>query len=177
MSLSIAILAMVAALSPPRRSLELDGRVGARVAFVGSGIAAATFVAVAASSGPLLDSLDISEPNIRIASGLVVGLRAIADVFVRARLETAWLAGSMAAVVPVALPTLMRPEIAILALSVGADLGVWRSALVAVVGYGLAAVAVTGWNHRPAVQWAAAAFSAVAVVVAVDLIIDGVLDV
>jgi small neutral amino acid transporter SnatA (MarC family) len=177
MSLSIAMLAVVAALSPPRRRLELGGRVGAAVAVAGSTIAAAAFVAVSASSGPLLDALDISEPNIRIAAGLVVGLRAIAEVFVPVRPESAWLAGSMAAVVPVALPTLIRPEVAILALSVGADLGVWRSVLVAVVGHGAVAAALAWWDHRPSARWAAVAFSTVAAVVAVDLIIDGVLDI
>lgn len=72
-------------------------------------------------SAPLLDALDVSPPNWRIAAGLALALGAVVDAVGR----------------PVE-PLLFRPELALLAVQSGSDHGVWPTilaALLALVSY------------------------------------------
>ncbi len=78
---------------------------------------------------------------------------------------------------PVAVPTLLRPEVAVLALSVGADRGPLGATITAAVAFAATLGALLAWPPSRWHRLAALAVSAVAVVVAIDLIIDGVLDI
>jgi hypothetical protein len=146
----------------------------------GAVVTAAGLAAVAAVAAPLLRGIDVSPPTALIAAGLVAGLTAVGD-FLRPRVEP-WAASSANApgrlppVVPVAVPGLLRPAAVLLVLALAADVG-FATGLAVAVGVVACAVAAArpaaGEPSRlEAVLWRAVA--AVAVVGAVDLIVDGI---
>ena len=141
MNAALAIVALVLASNPPRRRSALSTDDTATVA-LGALLAAALFVAVAAAAMPLADALDISRPNLRIAAGAVLAVVSIHDLVWRRPRPGAALPGRRAALVPVFFPVLARPEVALLAMSVGADHGVLFTALAA----GLSMAAVVAWH-------------------------------
>lgn len=142
----------------------------------------AAALAISGLSGPLLDALGISAPTARIAAGtalIVVGVR---DMVVGpARVEPA-LPGWKAAIVPVAVPHLFGPGLAVLAVSAGADLGSVRTG--AAVGAALAVTAMLMAQPLPqsqagarAVQAGQALTGAAAVLVGAALAVDGIFDI
>src|SRR5690606_3288484 len=132
-------------------------------------------VLAAAVSGPLLGALSVSAPNIQIAAGLVLLVRATVDAATPPGHEPARLDGRWNALVPVAFPLLIRPEVALLALAAGAQLGVARAAAIAAPAYLAAAVALAVWRGARTARTVGVVLSVVGVAAAVDLVIDGVL--
>ncbi|HEY7071205.1 MAG TPA: hypothetical protein VH479_13860, partial [Acidimicrobiales bacterium] len=129
-------------------------------------------------SGPLLDVLDVTTPAFRIAAGVVAAVAgAVTLVRPRPAREPA-LAGRRAALVPVAVPLVVRPALVFLALSAHADRGVPvpAAALAASVA-GLVAlvarVAPEGTGGR-AVLWVARGTAAALIAASVLLVLDGV---
>ena len=132
----------------------------------------------------MLDALDVSPATALVAAGLMVAATALVDALHRPYpLGIAGPGGG--AVVPVSLPALLRPAVALLVLAVAADGGV-PVGIGAALGAALAAVvAATGgwrWGARGrqlphVVDWARWAFAAVAVAGGVDLVVHGVLSV
>ena len=167
-----AILLVVAAVNPVRRRYELpEDR--ARVA-AGAVIAVVVLLTLGLAGEWLLESLDITVPTFRVAVGLVLVLVAAIDLFRRLPGGGPAPDGSVAAFVPVVFPVLLRPEVALAAVAVGADAGVgWLAA-----GLAVAVADVVWWAERgryPGVDRALAmALSAVAIVLAIDLLVDGV---
>ena len=102
-------------------------------------------------SGPLLDKLNVSAPNWRIATGFVLVAAALVDLFGR-RVE----------------PVLFRPELGALALETGRAHGVAAATLAAAVG--LATLVV--WRHDSKAAGRAVALAQIALAVA--LLLDGV---
>lgn len=177
MTVLLACFVVVAVLNPPRRVCEIDPRPDVQVAAAGAAIAAGAYLLVAAVSGPVLGALDISDANIRIAAGLVVAIRALVDVVLPPKPEPPGLRVGSGALAPLAFPILVRPEMAVLMLSVGHDIGVWRAGLVALTGVALAAGAMVVWSSGRSARLTGIAVSCVAVVAAVQVTLDGVLDV
>lgn len=141
----------------------------------------AAVVALAAVSGPVLDALDVSPSTFRIAAGAVAAIGgAVRLVVPLPRPEPAgdvWRAG----LVPVAFPTLLTPDLGLLALSLGADEGVLPVALAAAVALALlvaAAVVPPPQSGRAgaATTGMARVIAAVLVVAGVALAVDGVQD-
>jgi len=121
------------------------------------GIAAAVVgaTAVAALAMPFLDVLDVSPATARFAAGLVIGVAAVMTL-VQPR------------------PTidgLLLSAILMLAVSAGADDGVWRVGVAAAVAAVVVVALPAAWR-RPVV---ARPIAAVAALVAIDLAVDGVL--
>jgi hypothetical protein len=149
-------------------------------ALTGAAVTAAGLVAVAAVADPLLRGIDVSPPTALIAAGLVAGLTAVGD-FLRPRVEP-WAtpaanpSGRLAPVVPVAVPGLLRPAAVLLVLALAADVGFATGLAVAAGAVACAAAAARPATREPgwldAVLWRAVA--AVAIVGAVDLMIDGI---
>jgi small neutral amino acid transporter SnatA (MarC family) len=141
MNTVLALVALLAASNPPRRrdALSTDDTVAVAI---GAALAAAFLTGLAAVASPLIDALDVSAPNLRIAAGFALAIVAAHDLVRRLPPAGAALAGRRAALVPVFFPVLARPEVALLALSVGADHGVALTAASAV----LAMAAVVGWH-------------------------------
>jgi small neutral amino acid transporter SnatA (MarC family) len=153
-----------------------------RAVVAGGAAAAAALAALAWWSGPLLDVLDTSAPTVRIGAGLVLLLASAVDLVRRAPSVEPSVDGRLALLVPVAVPLLLRPAAAVLAISAGADRGVatvlMGAALAAAVLLALAASAVgRSAGGRTVVPWLARVAAAAGVVIGVVLAVDGVFDV
>ncbi len=173
MNTTVAVLALLGSLNPTRRAVEAGPR-PAVVAATGAAIALAIYLAFAGVADRLLGELDISGPNARIGAAAVVALRAGIELAVPTRRET--LAGR-GTIVPVAFPILARPDVAVLALAVAAEAGMAPVAGVCVGGLVVAAALMVRRIEHPALQWIGTAMSVVAVLAAIDILVDAVLDV
>jgi small neutral amino acid transporter SnatA (MarC family) len=145
---------LVAAVNAPRRrrALSISERPMAErrlIAAIGAGLLAAAVVAVALLADPLLDALDISAPNARIAAGLVVAAGGLGELVTPRPRAGAAPRGWTAAVAPVWFPVLFRPEVGLAALSLGEDHGV-AVALAAALVAGASVIAVAGRVGGPA---------------------------
>jgi small neutral amino acid transporter SnatA (MarC family) len=173
---------VVALLSPPRRAAEMPAsgrtrRDRLRAAAAGSVLAAIAYLALAFLASPVLDGLDVSEPNARIAAGLVAVLVGALTLFTSEPDELSGGNGFAVIVVPILFPMLVRAEVAVVVLSASADHGVGPTMVAIAAGLG-AFVAWLSASHRIA-RSVATGVSRVAALIAVaggvDLLIDGVL--
>jgi len=108
-------------------------------------------IALAWFSGPVLDHLHVSAPNWRIATGLLLVVAAIVDIF-GTRIE----------------PVLFRPELGALALQTGRDHGVAATILASAIG--LATLVVWRRDNKAVGR----AVALVQIGLAVALLLDGV---
>jgi small neutral amino acid transporter SnatA (MarC family) len=179
-------IALVLALNPARAAFGIP-RAGrprgsaVRLAAAGGAIGGAVACAAAALADPLLDALDVSDPSFRIAAGVVAGVAGIADMLLRPPSPEPALPGWRAALVPVAVPVVVRPALVMVALGAGADRGVLVSVAAVVVGVALltgvvAEVPVDGPGGR-ALRWAGRLAAAGLLACAVVLTVDGIYDV
>jgi len=115
----LGLAAMVAAVNAPRRraALSVDDTT---VVAIGAAVTALALVVFGAIATPLLDAMDVSRPNFRIGLGLVLAVVAVHDLVRRPPAAGAALPGRRAAIVPVFFPVLLRPEVAMVALAIGA---------------------------------------------------------
>lgn len=177
MNVYLAAAAFLFAVNPARRALELVPRPDRRVAAAaGAGVVVA-IVALAGVSGPLLDLLDVSPPTFRVSAGFVLAFRGLLDLVRAPKPEPEGLTGWGEALFPVGFPVLFRPEVAVLALAAGADLGVIRTGLLGIVAVGLGVLAVVRWRHGGSARAVGGLLSVGAMVVSAALITDGVLDI
>ena len=138
---------------------------------------------LALAGGPLLDALDVSDPAFRIAAAAVAVIAGGLDLVRRPPSAEPSLPGWRAALVPVAVPLVIRPALVLGAVSAHADrgIGVVAAALLIGVAALAAATAATGpagadgGAGRRVARWAAALTGAVLVAAGVLLLIDGVL--
>ena len=177
----LVIAASVAVVNPARLAPSLPtGPVPSRLAVTAAGTALSGVVAVfLAWLGPgALDAIDVSEPTFRVAAGLVVAGAALRDLFVGAPSREPALSGWGAAVVPVAIPFVLRPELGILALSAGSVEGVATMTagvvVLVAVATAVAAMASDGVSGR-LLGWLARLFAAVALVAGIALTVEGIL--
>lgn len=186
----LLLVSLALALDPLRAARSVTGarRDRSRAVSAGAALSLAGFAVAAAAGGPLLDVLDVSAPTLRLGAALVLVVTAVADLVRGDRRPVDVPEGRWAGLVPVAVPMMLRPASLVVALSAGADLGIWPvAAVAAVVG---AAVAAQAWSTGPAMpggddgraaspvrDWAARLLSAALLVVAVALAVDGVYDV
>ena len=98
-------------------------------------------VAVALAGDALLDALDVSDPAARIAAGAVAAIAGAIDLFRRPPSAEPALGGWGAALVPVAVPLVIRPALVLGAVSAQADRGLGVVAVALLVG--VAALAAT----------------------------------
>ena len=128
--------ALLLALNPARAAFGVR-RTAVGVVAAGGAIGGLAVCAAAALGGPLLDALDVSEPSFRVAAGVVAAAAGFVDLFRRPPPPEPALAGRWAAVVPVAVPIVVRPALVVLALSAGADRGVPLTAGAMAIGVAL----------------------------------------
>jgi small neutral amino acid transporter SnatA (MarC family) len=179
-NVAVSLLALVAAGNPARRrrALSVDDT---RIVAAGAVLYAVWLVGLAAIATPVLDGLDVSAPNLRIAVGFVLAPVALHDLVRRRPGAGAALAGGRAALVPVLFPVLARPEVALLGLAIGADHGVVWAIAAAV----LAAGSVAGWHRVGRDRDGSAVFArvegglarllaALTVALAVVILVDGI---
>jgi small neutral amino acid transporter SnatA (MarC family) len=183
----LGIIALVALANPARAALGFPAAGRSRrqrlaVAAIGSGLAAGALVILAVAADPLLDALHVGAPTVRIAVAVVVIVTAVIDLVGRVPSPEPSLPGLGAGLVPMLIPFVLRPALALLAVSVGADhgvvpvvigavlivLGTLDAALLAPLGDG---------TSRVVVRWVMAALAVVAIAIGVAMAVDGVFDV
>jgi small neutral amino acid transporter SnatA (MarC family) len=145
-SLTLSIILFITVVNAPlRREAVRQARVSIFAAWIG-------VIALAWFSNPLLDHLNVSAPNWRVATGLLLVVAAIVDIFGK-RIE----------------PVIFRPELGALALQTGRDHGVAATVLASAIG--LATLVVWRRNNKALGR----AVALVQVALAVALLLDGVL--
>jgi small neutral amino acid transporter SnatA (MarC family) len=178
--------ALILALNPARAAFGIPRRgspppSAGRLVAIGGAIGGLVVCVVAALADPLLDALDVSEPSFRAAAGIVAVIAGVADLFRRPPPPEPSLPGWRAALVPVAVPVVMRPALVVLALGAGADqdllVSVGAMALAIALVAGLTAWAPTDGPGGRVLRWAGRLAAAGLVACGVVLGIDGVLDV
>lgn len=172
----LAAIAVVVAVNPMRM---IGSFPAPKVVRLGVALVAVAYLIMGVIAAPLLEAINVSPPTLRVGAGLVLIVGAVRDLLLPPPASEPALPGVRAALVPVALPMLLRPHVAILAVSVGASDG-----LAPLVLGVLATSAVTLWAARPfgpvaerIGRWLAVAAAVVAIGVGVVLAVDGVFSV
>jgi small neutral amino acid transporter SnatA (MarC family) len=178
MSGVMAVVAWLAVLNPLRTRLGLPERDGrARMEIVGPGVVLGIglLAVLAAGSGSLLDTLEISPEMFRIAAGLVLVIAAAWMLFRPVPTEEPVADGMLGALWPVAFPRVVSPEAIVLALTTGASDGVMVGPMVlaGVVVVGLGAIPL-GEPGRRATSALGRVLATLVVVVAVLLAVEGI---
>jgi small neutral amino acid transporter SnatA (MarC family) len=175
-------VALFAAVNPFRLALALPrGERSARIvtgAAALGGIAGAAIAAGASlGGGLLLDALDVSDASLRIAAGVVAAVVGIATLVRKPPSPIPALPGLRAALVPVAVPLFANGGLIVLAVSAYADRGAVPVAAALAFAVGtltvLAALVRTDGVAGRVLAWAGRLTSAVLVVTATQLVIDG----
>lgn len=181
MSIWLIYAAYLAAVNPARLRPGLPERRGRAVPGVVAGGAAITLVAgliLIAVSADLLDALDISAETWRIAAGMVATIAGFRVLAFPSRADEPELSGAWAALVPVAFPLLISPELVALVSIFGATEPATRSVAGLVVALALATAAGLAGHRRPSLWLATARLMAALLVLAgVALIVEGIRDV
>lgn len=172
----LAAIAMVVAVNP----LRLHGRLApTKVTAAGGAIAFGVYVGLGAIATGLLEAINVSGPTMRVAAGLILAAGAIRDLLIGPPAAEPALPGWKAALVPVAIPMLLRPHVGALALSIGASDGLAPLSLGTVL-----MVLMAIWTARQhgalserVLGWLAAGAAVVAASIGVALAVDGVLSV
>jgi small neutral amino acid transporter SnatA (MarC family) len=179
----VGVLALVAVANPCRLVLAAPAGRGPLTGALAGALALGVLIAVAFAADPLLDALHVSAPSARLAVALVVAATAVIDLFGRVPTAEPALPGLGAALVPVLVPDVLRPALALLAVSVAADHGVIAVAVGGAL-VGATAVTATAWadrGRRPIpgrlLRWGMAVTAAALVALAIALAVDGVFDV
>lgn len=159
----------------------LKASVGRRAALLGLAFVIVTGVTalLAAINEPLLDGLEVEPETFRVSAGLVALLGG-ARLLLAPRRRAASAPGWFAAVIPLAFPLLLTPEMAALTVSYAADDGVSRTIgalVVATVASWALATVLSGRNdawHTTLISGTARFAGAIVAVAGVGLIVDGV---
>jgi small neutral amino acid transporter SnatA (MarC family) len=181
------VAALIAVVNPARAVASVAPallRTGRLVALTGSVVAAAIGVVLVLIHEPVLDLLSVSEPTFRLGAGLVIAAMGLRSLLLAPEPWNEGIAGGrLAALIPVAFPVLVTPELAVSAVDLGADEG----SAIAIVGVlvALALVAALGsWprlaEDRPRPVWLVPLgrlLGAGAVVFGVARAVSGVFDV
>ena len=124
MTLTLLVLAMIAAANPFRAlAARPPGATGETVMAALTATMVLAWIS-AVLSGPLLDLVDVSGPNARIAAGIALLVVALKDVFAAPPTAEPALTGWRAGVVPLAFPVIFSPALALLAVAGAAERGV-----------------------------------------------------
>lgn len=178
----LVAIGIVVVANPARVAATLPAGTGAvgrvPVAAAGAILGAGVLVVLAALGSGLLSWLDVSAPTFRVGAGLVVTIAALRNVVVGPPSPEPSLSGWGAAVVPVTVPAVLRPELGILVLSVGGVEGVAVATvalIVAVLGVvAVATVPLDGVTGR-VLDWSARLTSLIAAAIGIALTVEGVL--
>ncbi len=119
------LLAMLAAVNPAAVAVVLWPRERAAAVATAAAVTWGLVLAAAGFSEPLLDALDVSAATFRIATGVVVGLAGARWlVFGASPVEVDTRPGTWRRIgVPLLIPALVSPQLAMVAISTGADDG------------------------------------------------------
>jgi small neutral amino acid transporter SnatA (MarC family) len=189
-SIWLALVAIVAVVNPPRLAPALGNLTplladstsirrarAVAVGTLGAGGVAVALGLVAVISDGLLDAIDVSAATMRVAAGLVLILAVLRDVVAGRPAAEPALAGWGAALVPVAIPFVARPELAILVVSVATVEGLAASLvglMLVILGVAVFAVPIAPGPARRAVDWAGWVLMATCATAGVAIAVDGI---
>ena len=124
----------------------------------------------------MLDALDVGPATFRIAAGIVLGIAAGRCLIIAGHDVTVptGVSSWRSLLVPVLIPVLVTPQLAMVAIARGADHGVAVVALGAAVSLALAATFASTSGGGEVWPAAARFVAALGIVVALDLAVDGV---
>ncbi|MFP4513871.1 MAG: hypothetical protein ACLFRV_13065 [Acidimicrobiales bacterium] len=162
-----------------RTSLSADGS-PARVAALGAGIAATLFVVLGAAASLLLAAIDVSAPTAMVAAGLVLMGAGVKDLFVGPPPAEPAMDAWKAALVPVAIPAVARPQVGLLAVAAGATYGmgpVVVGSVAMVIGVSAAAALGDAGVRGRLVRWLGLVGLVVTVVAGAAFAVEGVFSV
>lgn len=172
------LLALLAAINPPRLRPHLDARTRPAHALAAAAIVLVVGALLIGFADDILDALDITVETWHIGAG-VVGLLVGARVVVAPGLRGIEMPdGRVAAVAPFAFPLLFTPQLAVLVVLLGATDS--KPAAIGWLATALAlSVGVAALPHRRPGLWPAAArfLGALLVILSVALIVAGIRDV
>ncbi len=180
------LIVVIGTLNPVRAAFGIPGhdrRARLEAAAMGGAAGIAVLVGIGATSGWLLDALDVSRPAMRLAAASLCVLTAGVDLATRPPRPASEMPGRTAAMVSVAVPLVIRPALVFAGLSVVADhsIGLYAVALiVAVTSLAVLTVAIDPGNEAvaaPMTVWASRLCSAAAFVASVILIAHAVFDI
>ncbi len=172
----------------------------AKTVGIGAALAAAAAIVLAIVADEVLDALDVTSPTFRLGAGVVITATGVRSALIAPKPWSEGLRGGrLSMLVPVAFPVLFTPELAVAAVSYSADRGTSATVVAIAVAIAVfAALAVTGvgWRMAPAGAgepgaaggggarradpWLSAAgrvMGALAVVLGIALVVDGIFDV
>lgn len=168
---------MLAAVNPAAVALALWPRERAAAVATAAAVTWGLVLGAAGFSEPLLDALDVSAATFRIATGVVVGLAGARWlVFGASPVDVDTRPGTWKRIgVPLLIPALVSPQLAMVAISTGADDGMLVAASTAAPALLLAWIAATVTKRRRLGWLVAARFlGALGILVAFALVVDGV---
>lgn len=152
----------------------------ARVAALGAGLAATFFVMLGAAASPLLGAIDVSAPTAMVAVGLVLMGTGVKDLFVGPPTAEPAMEAWKAALVPVAVPAVARPQVGVLAVAAGASYGmapVVAGSVAMVIGVGVAATIGGAGVRGRLMRWLGLVGLVVTVVTGATFAVEGVFSV
>lgn len=169
-------LAVLAAVNPPALAASLRG--GERVPVMAAAAAAGAVLAAGLGglSAPLLDALDVGPATFRVAAAVVLGVTSVQRLVMGGAPDGGMAGGGWGRVaVPLLVPLLVTPQLAMVSISAGVDHGMLAVAAAAAAVMALAGVAATLPAGRAPVWAAGARFVAAAgVLIALALAVDGI---
>jgi small neutral amino acid transporter SnatA (MarC family) len=171
------LLAMLAAVNPAAVAIALWPRERRTAVAIAAALTWGLVLALAGFSEPLLDALDVTAATFRIATGVVVGLAGARWlVFGASPVDVDTRPGSWQRVgVPLLIPALVSPQLAMVAISTGADDGTFVAGLTAAPALLLAGIAATVAKRRRMGWLVAVRFlGALGILGAFALVVDGV---
>jgi len=181
MSEWLVAIAVIAGTNPARLAPALprgdrDRSERVLVTAFGSVIAAVVLAVLVAAGGSVAGWLEVSAPTFAVAAGLVLVLAAIGQA-VRAPHAEPSRPGRGAALVPVAVPFVLRPEVGLLCLAAGAgsaEVGAMIGLIGAVLGTVVGAWVDADGTTLRVTAWTARLLEVAAVAAGIAITVDGV---
>lgn len=167
----LVLLTAIAVVNPPR--VGAGGPADRRVAAVGVAGATAVLGMLVLVGDRLLRALDVSVPTAVAAAGLVTVLGGVVTALWPAAEQGPNLPGWGAAVVPTAIPLVLRPELVVLAVAAGAG-GRGGAMLAGVLLGGAGGLVARPVHEGVLVRWLVRAAGLVAVALGVFCTVDGI---
>ena len=174
MTLTLLVLAMVTAANPFRALSARPTGPTAPALLAAVGTTGLLVIGSAAISGPLLELVDVTGPNARIAAGIALLVVALKDVFAAPPGPEPALGGWRAGVVPLAFPVIFSPALALLAVAGASERGVPLAVAAAVIAVAPVVLVLLAAPRSTPLRPLVAAVGVAGTGVAALVVLDGV---
>lgn len=173
MTLTLLVLASIAAANPFRAASASPDVDRARVAVVAVVAVAGALIAAAVLSGPFYDVIDLSGSSARIAAGVALVAVCLRDLLGSPPTSEPALAGWKAGMIPLGFPVILSPALVLIAMAGAVDRGVVLAVAATLPALGLVALAVSAPPTR-GTRWALSVIAVVGTALGALTVLDGV---